>query len=114
VVLGAVAVSFWYSTRLRRLVMPRDMDPRTFCWIISLIQWGCAVFSGVVFYGGYVGLARSLSLMLFFEYGLIWHINGNTAVNLYPILVKRELTGRKARLASSLVAITSLFVYIVL
>jgi hypothetical protein len=90
------------------------MDPRTFCWIISLIQWGCAVFSGVVFYGGYVGLARSISLMLFFEYGLIWHLNGNTAVNLYPIPVKRELTGRKAELASLLVTVTGLFVYMVL
>jgi hypothetical protein len=114
VVLGAISVSFWYSTRLRTLVMPNGMDLRTFCWIVSLIQWGCAILAGVIFYDGYVGLVRYLSLMLFFEYGVIWHVNKNTAVNLYPIPVKRELTGRKAQLISWLLGFTGLFVYLVL
>jgi hypothetical protein len=114
VILGAISVSFWYSTRLRRLVLPRGMGLRTFCWIVSLIQWGCAILAGFVFDTGYVGLVRSLSLMLFFEYGVIWHLNRNTAVNLYPIPVKRELTGRKAQLTSGLLGLMGLFIYIVL
>ena len=114
VILGAISVSFWYSTRLRRLVLPRGMSLRTFCWIVSLIQWGCAVLAGFVFYTGYVGLVRSLSLMLFFEYGVIWHLNRNTAVNLYPIPVEGELTGRKAKLVSWLLGGMGLFICLIL
>jgi hypothetical protein len=108
-VLGAVSVSFWYSTGLRRLVIPKNMDLRTFCWIVSLIQWLLAAVAGI-----YIGLPRSLSLMLFFEYGIIWHLHGNTAINLYPIPVKAELMGRKAQTFSWIIGLAGLFIYLVL
>lgn len=86
VCIAGIVVSTWYFDRITRSLKPPNMNHRIFCWIISLIQWTLVIVAGIGFGKEWFGIFQAIGLMLFIEYGPLWHFSAkDRQIDFYPL-----------------------------